>query len=227
MRLVLLTTFLLGTLFGCGLDRYTWNQRMTVTVETPEGVVSASSVIEVRAVFDENPNALSANREVYYAYTGEAVALEVRPGQWLFALMGDPAELMYRAAPERYSSRMRGEWLAEIPEQTEPVELVGELRPRMVSFGDITDPLSVTAVDPDDLAATFGEGFRLVSVTLEVTDAPVALGIVELLPWLPRIWPNQLDGSRFNSLYAENQVANSFSANSFSTEISEAASREN
>lgn len=69
MRLVLLTTFLLGMLSGCWPERHTRNQRMTVTVETPEGVVSASSVIEVRAEYYEGGERLTGTK-VRYSYTG-------------------------------------------------------------------------------------------------------------------------------------------------------------
>ena len=41
---------LVVSLSGCnGQETYTWNQRMTVTVETPDGPVTGSSVIEIRA----------------------------------------------------------------------------------------------------------------------------------------------------------------------------------
>jgi hypothetical protein len=52
----------------------------------------------------------------------------------------------------------------------------------MVTFGDLADPTSVAEVDPDDLAATFGEGVKLKRLTVELTDDPVTTGIEERLP---------------------------------------------
>jgi hypothetical protein len=78
----------------------------------------------------------------------------------------------------------------------------------------------VKLVDPADLAATFGPGVRLKSETLEVTNEAVTDGVVaQFLPWLVDTWPNRLDGERFETVRAENRLANSLSANSFSTEV--------
>lgn len=92
--------------------------------------------------------------------------------------------------------------------------------PMLVTFDDITDPASVKLVDPADLAATFGPGVRLKSVTLEVTNEAVTDGVVEeKLDWLARIWPNQLDGRRYETIQAENRLANSLGVGWFSTEV--------
>lgn len=92
--------------------------------------------------------------------------------------------------------------------------------PMLVTFGDIADPASVTLVDPGDLAASFGPGVKLKAVTLDVTDEPVTLGRVEgVLGWLDQIWPDQLDGRPNETIRAGNRLANSLSANLFSTEI--------
>jgi len=92
----------------------------------------------------------------------------------------------------------------------------------MVTFDDITDPATVRRVDPADLAASFGPGVSLKAVTLEITRAPVTEGRVEaVLEWLVAVWPNRLDGQRFGSVQTNLPLANSLSANSFSTEIGE------
>ncbi|MCP4095679.1 MAG: hypothetical protein GY748_05500, partial [Planctomycetaceae bacterium] len=51
--------------------------------------------------------------------------------------------------------------------------------PLLVTFTDINDPASVKKIDPDDLAASFGPGYSLKSVTLEITGEPVTQGVVE------------------------------------------------
>jgi hypothetical protein len=58
-------------------------------------------------------------------------------------------------------------------------------RPLLVTFADINDPASVQRVDPDDLAASFGPGYALTTITLAITDEPVTKGRVEaVLPCL-------------------------------------------
>ncbi len=55
----------------------------------------------------------------------------------------------------------------------------------LVIFDDITKPETVREVDPEDLAAMFGEGVRLKAVTLEITSEAVTDGRVEgVLGWL-------------------------------------------
>ena len=70
----------------------------------------------------------------------------------------------------------------------------------LVTFEDITKPETVREVEPEDLAAVFGEGVRLQAVRLEITEEAVTEGALDaLLPWLetypeaallPKIDPN-------------------------------------
>jgi hypothetical protein len=55
----------------------------------------------------------------------------------------------------------------------------------LVTFDDISKPETVREVEPEDLAAVFGEGVRLKAVTLEITRGAVTQGRVEgALGWL-------------------------------------------
>jgi hypothetical protein len=63
----------------------------------------------------------------------------------------------------------------------------------LVTFADESDPTSVALVDPDDLAATFGEGTALRRITIELTDEPVTTGIKERLGWLSKYPEPRLD----------------------------------
>lgn len=56
--------------------------------------------------------------------------------------------------------------------------------PMMVVFGDLSDPTSVTKVNPDDLAATFGKGVKLKRVTVELTGDPLTTRFGARLRWL-------------------------------------------
>jgi hypothetical protein len=213
-----LFAILLFTLSACR-ENHSWHQKLTLVVDTPQGEVTGSSVVEVRVSFYDPP---SFGTEVAYELTGEATVVEVLPGRYLFALMGDSEERFFRATKDRFVGMKRGEWLRAIPDQTEPVVLTGDLIPMLVTFDDITDPQSVQLVDPADLAASFGPGVGLKAVLLEVTEEPVTGGRVEvILGWLREVSPNRLDGQRFGNADASNRLANSLSAHSFSTEISE------
>lgn len=185
-RFVLLALFLV--LAACRED-HSWHQKLTLVVETPTGPVSGSSVVEVRVGFYEDPPPLTST-EVVYGLTGEATVVEVAPGRYLFALMGNSEELFFYAAKDRFKGLTRGEWLRLIPDQTEPVTLTGDLIPMLVTFADITRPETVREVDPADLDATFGcdrdpPCYRIAAATLEITEEPVTGGKLRaLLTWL-------------------------------------------
>lgn len=164
---------------------------------------------------------------------GEAVAVEVLPGRWLFALLsgdadgkGEAGQLVYhafrlgmnRAATDRsYQSNMAD--LRAQPLDT-PAPLPLDAYPLLVTFDDITKPETVREVDPADLSAVFGPGVSLRGMTLEVTEEAVTEGRLEgVLGWLSNTLPNRLDGKRFGTIRTDNPFANSLSANTFSTEI--------
>ena len=91
--------------------------------------------------------------------------------------------------------------------------------PMLVAFGDEADPTSVARVDPDDLAASFGEGVTLKRITVALTNDPVTTGIEERLGWLPQYFDKMLDGNRLRRIDADNRFANSISQNSFSVGV--------
>jgi hypothetical protein len=93
--------------------------------------------------------------------------------------MPSSGERFYLAARSRFEGLTRGEWLAEIPEQTEGVSLLPDFMPMLVTFTDIRDPGTATIVDPTYLAATFCRGYALKEAWLEVTEEPATYGRAE------------------------------------------------
>ena len=73
--------------------------------------------------------------------------------------------------------------LRDLPPGT-ATELKPDNYPMLVTFDDIKDPKTVRQVDPFNLAATFGDGYALKSMQLEITDEKVTEGEVErVLGW--------------------------------------------
>jgi hypothetical protein len=227
-RLAILPLLLaLFALTGC--ERYAWHQKLTVTVETPEGEVSASSV---SAVSWRKQWIRWDGMGWYYDLTGEAVVVEVTPGRYLFALLkgAGTTEYMGSVAAASIAGRegrvINGALFREVQGKSGRAAGVITLPkvqyPMLVTFGDIADPASVKLVDPENLAGSFGPGVRLKSVTLEVTDEAVTEGRVKgVLGWLSEIRPNQLDGQRYETLGAKYPLANSLGVGWFSTEVRE------
>lgn len=169
---------------------YKWNQKLTVTVETPEGVKSGASVVAASVSYNLTfglPDAASAS----FGWHGEATIVELPGKRFLFVLLGNPvamAQHSFKAAILGSDDARLGDMKAYFPKLSKlhaSAPLVRERYPLLVTFDDINDPKSVKKVDPNNLAATFGPGYSLKSVTLEITDEPVTTGELEkLLGWL-------------------------------------------
>ena len=214
--LILIALFALS---GC-YERHEWRQKLTVVVDTPDGQVSGSAVVQVNATYwGQLP---ATGTEVEYDIRGEATVVEVAPDRYLFVLLGGSAERFKAHAGDRFRGMTRQEWLREIPRQTEPVTIPIENAPMMVTFLDIDDPLSVVEITSSNFDEIFGEETSLVELALHITDEPFSRGEVErALPWLPQISPNLLDGRRYHTINATNRLANSLGAGSFTTEITD------
>jgi hypothetical protein len=196
-------------LSGCDLlDTFTdakYRFRMTIEVETPDGVKRGSSVYEVTAGL--RTKVLPDARGSEVTSKGEAVAVDIAPGQTLIALLkngtptGTMAELSMITLDQQFALHRK---MVDTAEELEarnpggsPVVVDPDFYPMLVTFGDLDDPTSVARVDPDDLAATFGEGVTLKRVTVQLTDDPVTTGIEQRLGWLERPFSDRERNSEF------------------------------
>lgn len=209
-----LTQVILLSLFLSGCGAYKVTDRLTVVVDTPDGQKSASSVLEARfwpAIIEQQHPYLFFPT---YEMQGEAVALEVTPGRYLFVTFKDlryPWEIFLSSNWETVKEFIiRAEGMLGQKQVLKP-----EQYPWLVTFGDLKVPTSAKRVEPGNLAATFGPGYRLVEISMTITDELVTEGRIEkLLKWLPG-FKTQLDGDTLLSIDAPNRVANSLSPLSF------------
>lgn len=181
-----------------------YRYRLTVEVDTPDGLKTGSSVIEVKTSV-AGENAITTPGRVSHTLRGEAVAVDLGDGRSLFALLRSPTDIdwannvMFILTPGQGDFQSRFEaMLKRRKEYTLPryLPIRGErrpARPMLVAFGDLADPTSVAEVDPDDLAKTFGEGVSLKRITVQLTDDPVTTGIEQLLGWLSEYPEPRLD----------------------------------
>ena len=63
----------------------TWRYKMTVTVETPEGIKTGSAVREVHVRTE--PDILPEAATMHFSVKGEAVVVDLGHGKYLFAVM--------------------------------------------------------------------------------------------------------------------------------------------
>jgi hypothetical protein len=185
-RICRLVPILLSALFLSACGQYQWHQKLTVIVDTPNGPVTASSVMAWHVTnHRDDLIRLPESAAVSFTLSGEAVVLQVAPGRYLFALLkGVPSlgEMLYPKTDVIDSAKLLENGNNGGPRD---VTLDQKHYPLLVTFGDINDPASVKRVDPNNLEATFGPGNALQSITLSITDEPVTSGVVEkVLGWI-------------------------------------------
>ena len=170
-------------LVGCA-KRAHWNQKMTLRIDTPNGPVVASGVVAVNYV---SPVWFKQINNFKINVSGEAIVVDMDEGRTLFALLGGMENLMRDTLRDAglIDSPVYVDVTKAIKAQTEPLTVPPKLYPMLVTFDDVTDPKTVRRVSPANLAASFGTGYALRKVTLEITRERVTKGVVEgVLPCL-------------------------------------------
>lgn len=207
-----------------------YRYRLTVEVETPEGLRTGSSVIEVQQSIGRTTMD-GFGEQVFLRIRGEAVAIDLPDGRTLYALLRSGGDVEWAArvipllSPDAGDENSLDDFLQlegkkELPRKWTvqgPFNNISAY-PMMVTFGDEADPTSVAEVNPDDLAASFGKGVKVKRITAELTDDPVTTGVEKRLGWLRSLWPNKLNGDRFED-FDKPELAARLSPNSFSTEV--------
>jgi hypothetical protein len=172
--------------------------RLTVEVETPTGVKSASGVLAV------TPDRGYANKGKSQT-SGDAVFVDLGGGKNLVALLAHQDTTLDLDAINYVALRAYGEAggqrvsFSQMSRMTGVVPVRGALIPVLVTFTDPADPATMRSVAPDNLEASFGPGSRLRRLTAEVVPngfwpidfggplgEPVTRGIVAKLPWLDK-----------------------------------------
>jgi len=170
--------------------------RMTVEVETPEGIRSGSSILAVTPYRGYNPGGTTRT-------SGDALFVELDGGKNLVALLvhldktPDFDAINYVALRAYPAARGKRVNFNDMSKQTGVVPVTGALVPVLASFADVANPGSAKPVPPDDAEAVLGKGYRLRGITAEVVPngfwpidfggvlgEPVTRGIVGRLPWL-------------------------------------------
>ncbi len=198
----------------CGLVALLWASavktphhayRLTVSVETPQGVKSGSSVVHV---FMDTRKGVLPNTGGGTAIWGDAILLDLGDGKNVVALLA-PDDIALKA----FGGAGRSLMPDEIKSLTGEVVLNRGLVPTLVTFPDLNDPASATivygvrwrdtppqGVAPDyidDFKAILGVGYGFRSATIEMVPAgiwplnlvgltglPVTRGIEKKLAWI-------------------------------------------
>ena len=180
---------------------YTHRFRLTVEVDTPHGVRSGSSMVEVDRL-DQRWVLIAQGRYVFRV-RGEAVFVDLGGGRNVVALLGhgpqaenkDQLTSLWVEAYGRYKWD-EALWSGQAQLRSR-VELKPPLIPTLATVLDLSDPNTVHLVRPDEFETVFGRGVRFRGAWLEVvpagwqlarlfglSDMPPAQGIQQYLPWV-------------------------------------------
>jgi hypothetical protein len=176
------------------INRPAHKYRLTVEVETPEGIKSASGVMSV------HPDR-SYSRGGHTRTNGDAVWVDLGGGKNLVALLAHidktlDLDGMNYLALRAYKAAGRNVSFNEMSRLTGVVPVTGALIPVLVTFTGPSDPATARAVLPDDVGTALGGAYRLHGVAVEVVPNgiwpldfggplgdPVTRGIEAKLPW--------------------------------------------
>lgn len=168
-----------------------YRYKMTVEVDTPEGLKVGSGVIEVRA--HHEPSILPQQGGDQTDVVGEAVAVDLSPDDTLFVLLAQGYG-MESNSPE-YIARMtllteaaRSRDYSSVARTLARQPLKAVLRPAqypmMARFVDRSRPATAQPVEVTKFQEAFGAGVRIRRITVETTTEAVTENIERRLPWL-------------------------------------------
>ena len=173
-----------AVLGGCGMMGHTYRYKLTVEVETPDGLRTGYAVREVSwsPGVQITPEADTASM----IHRGEAAMVDLPNGQVLFALMSPDGQETPMLA---FGSARQTAWSDDSVKVLQPPAKIEAAYgqsgyPRLVRFRDIAEPESVEKVDPANLAATFGPGYRLKRITAQIVSEDVTENVKQKLVWL-------------------------------------------
>ena len=239
-KILIGVTLLMAIIYAAGefmmSPRGTWRYKMTVEIETPEGVKVGSAVREINVIHGIK---ITPESHPSISLKGEAVAVDLGERGMVFALLNDAESLVFKAFP--IPGKIPGgggttpegiRYYAQL--KTGSAVLPPKWVPMMVTFTDRNDPASVELVYQseldfqnstpskgthynitDNFESIFGNGVKLKQVKIEMTEDPVTVEVVKWLPWLPEYYGQLLDKRRFHTFEAQNKLANSLGAGSF------------
>lgn len=170
--------------------------RLTIEVETPQGLRSASGVMSVHPDRGYTKGGSTQTK-------GDAVLVDLGGGKNLIALLAhygdrgiDLDDINYVAVRAFGAAGQRAVF-RQMDKVTGSVPVAGSVMPVLATFADLSDPVSMREVKPDAVEAALGQGIRLKGLSVEVVPngfwpidfggalgEPVTRSIVAKLPWL-------------------------------------------
>jgi hypothetical protein len=211
-------------LSGCGMLPTSYRFRMTVEVQTPQGLRSGSSVMEVTAY--KMAKLTSEEHSGSGSFRGQAVVVDLPDGP-LFVLLkmnttgsGLDQAVTLALRPDANTGHVE-DYVKAVRALGATSGVKADLPrtgmqgcypascsnwPLMVRFRDINDPRSIEQVAPDAVGVK--------RILVETTRDPITIGLENRLPWLTKVDGGYIDGG-----FTSRNTPLGLDGTAFSTEI--------
>jgi hypothetical protein len=200
--------------------------RLTLEIDTPNGLRQGSSVIETAVYISKGKALLSEASGDRVETTGEAVFVDLGENKNVIALLtggpkGDWADWHRYFLLGAFShARQKDVKLSELStiSGTAIVDEATELRgspliPTIMTFTDTTDPASAKILRwKQDYTQSFGAGFGFRRAKVEVVPntTPITRGIEQRLPWWNGSFPWLKQSSPGSMIYVDTRTDDQF-----------------
>lgn len=196
-RIVALIVCCLAGAIACTTMNTTLRYRLTVVVDTPQGVRTGSSVVEVKGYLSRAFPGPEAGGPRLHS-RGEATPVKLTDGRYVFVVFASGASTrrtftMLTAPfadqlPPKSSDRSaNGKSMMEQFRALAEAKGVRQVNPQdypvIATFTDLTNPYSIR-IAPASEISTILPGHRVLRMTVEITDDPVSNSIRQILPWI-------------------------------------------
>ena len=172
-----------------------YRYKLTIAVETPEGIKTGSNVVELDYY-------KSWSGEPHRTY-GQALALDLGASGMLVALLtqgrgqawgdDDPKGIVFKNCD---GGTRIGLSSIDVVRRIAACKAVYPVAvsdlPDILFFKDAKDPGSAAVVDPQNLDTVLGPGIVIRSATIQLTDEALTRGVDDHLPWV-RSWRGKID----------------------------------
>lgn len=209
-----------------------WNQKLTIEIQTPDGVRSGSSVTRIFwKPLRKSHLFFHPSYGRIWTQTGDGFAIDIGNKDYLFISIRNGsnmnmAELYFLVANKPIKKFSGGTQFAPtLPEfkglstpEAMSVFIKGKSWPLSVTqipaayrFRDLNDPLSVENVKLDELESAYGSGYSFKSARVDITNESTTCNSIEtLLPWIRNDFKGALDGSRYGGKTVASNVHTGF-----------------
>jgi hypothetical protein len=160
-----------GTLYGCYdyFIPHTWNYRITVEIDTPEGIKAGSVVRQVQA---KRNIPIGNSGSIIYRTIGEALVVDL--GEQRILLELPDYQVFLSAFPSKAMNPIEYYNSLELGKKVS----LNVNKVSFINFYNINMPDSIRTVSSEDFEMKFGPGIKIKNIMIEITGDPVSWGQV-------------------------------------------------